>query len=448
MKPKMRQDLRNNLTECRAEVQNARESGEPRQISLALTALGYTLFQLKQYEEGLAVFDEAVTLAADQEDIALQAHCLGIKSLAYQDIKRYPDAFQVAESIRVLAEQHAEIGMLCDALTSQGQILADSGEPIVALEKLREARQRSQESGDLRRQMNVLGALGNLHLMMASIEESLAYFDKSLALARELGDRQAELGYLGNKGSILAWHEQHEAAAPVFEETLALAESLNDAGAVLASLRRLAQSYSRLDRHALAEETARRGLGLAEVGDDVEAAFDFYEVIARAAFHLDRPADAQEALQAGLALARTAREPAKEREMLINLGEAYLVSGQNAPALDAYRDGLVLAERQERTTDVAYLNGRIGAILADLGRVDEALPYHEQALALARQHKLPDLEGEQLCMLALAGYENQQPEQAIEFCQQAIAVYGEANLGAEAERARQLLAEISAAPQS
>ena len=214
MKPKMRQDLRDNLTECRAEVQQARESGEPRQISLALTALGHTLFQLKQYEEGLAVFDEAVTLAVDQEDIALQAHCLGIKSLAYQDIKRYPDAFQVAESIRVLAEKHAEIGMLCDALTSQGQILADSGEPIVALEKLREARQRSQESGDIRRQMNVLGALGNLHLMMASIEESLAYFDKSLALARDLGDRQAELGYLGNKGSILAWHEQHRGRGP------------------------------------------------------------------------------------------------------------------------------------------------------------------------------------------------------------------------------------------
>ena len=96
--------------------------------------------------------------------------------------------------------------------------------------------------------------------------------------------------------------------------------------------------------------------------------------------------------------------------MLINLGEAYLVSGQNAPALDAYRDALGLAERQQRTADVAYLNGRIGAILADLGRVDEALPYHEQALALARQHKLPDLEGEQLCMLAMAGYENQQPE--------------------------------------
>lgn len=445
MKPKLRQDLRANLTQHQADVQNARESGQPRDISLALTALGYTQFQLKKFEEGLAAFDEAIALATAEDDIALQAHCLGVKSLAYQDIKRYPDAYQAAEAIRTLAEAHQALGMQCDALTSQGQILADSGEPVVALEKLREARRIAQESGDTRRQMNALGALGSLHLMMASIEEALVYFDKSLDLARELGDRQAELGYLGNQGSILAWHERFEEAVQIFEEALALAESLGDSVAVLASLRRLAEGYSRLNRDAQAEEMARRGLELAQIEDDAEAALAFYEVSARLAFRRGASADALAALEAGAALAHTTHALDTERGMLINLGEAYLVDGQNAKALDAYRVALERAQRQQRPADVAYLNGRIGALLADLGRVDEALPYHNQALELARQHKLVDLEGEQLCMLALAGYDSGQTAQALDYCQQAITVYTEAKLSAEADRARQLLAEIGAA---
>jgi tetratricopeptide (TPR) repeat protein len=83
-------------------------------------------------------------------------------------------------------------------------------------------------------------------------------------------------------------------------------------------------------------------------------------------------------------------------------------------------------------------------VLAEMGRVDEAVMYHQQAADLARQRSIPDLEGEQLSMLALAALDQQNSEQARDYCQQAIDIFAAAQLNEQAAQARQLLAQINA----
>ena len=87
---------------------------------------------------------------------------------------------------------------------------------------------------------------------------------------------------------------------------------------------------------------------------------------------------------------------------------------------------------------------RVGIVLAELGRAPEAISYHQRAIALARQRALPQLEGEQLTMLALAYRDQHDWEQARSCCQDAINVFSTNDLETEASRARQLLAEMSA----
>jgi tetratricopeptide (TPR) repeat protein len=106
------------------------------------------------------------------------------------------------------------------------------------------------------------------------------------------------------------------------------------------------------------------------------------------------------------------------------------------PALDG-------AKQLGRQADEAYLIGRIGFTLAELGRTDEAIAYHEQAVELARQRVIPDLEGQQLSMLAMAYLERQELNKARSYCAAAIQIYTDAKLNAEAENARRLLAEIN-----
>ena len=77
---------------CRQELQQARGSGDERRISLALAGLGFALFKLRKYEDGLARFDEAVDMALTLQDVELQAQCLGVKVMAFHEMKRLPDA--------------------------------------------------------------------------------------------------------------------------------------------------------------------------------------------------------------------------------------------------------------------------------------------------------------------------------------------------------------------
>ena len=114
-------------------------------------------------------------------------------------------------------------------------------------------------------------------------------------------------------------------------------------------------------------------------------------------------------------------------------------------ALETYRSALKAAKQLNRFTDEAYLTGRIGVTLAEMGNVDEAITYHNEAIQLARQRDIPELEGEQLSMLAMAYLERQDLGEARKYCQAAIEAYSNLEESGGVDNAHRLLAEIEAA---
>ncbi len=345
------------------------------------------------------MFEEAVHLAAKLEDIEARVQCLGIKVLAFQEIERLSDAFETAGEILQIAEEKSDLGMKCDALASQAQILVDSGEPNLAFDKVKEARRIADGLGDPRRSMNVLGVFGNLHLALSSGKEAKESFVDALELARRLGDRPAECGFLGNIGSILAWHGAHARAAEVFEQVLSMAEALGDGKAERNALLHLTKAHAALENHDKVLELAGRGI---ESSRDIDngAASAFYQARIEACYRANRNEDAHIAAANAIELARETKDYHREIDLLLSLGESYLVSGMTIEALDVYQSALDGAKKLSRLKDEATLTGRIGVVLAELGRLDEATTYHERAVGFARERNLPELEGEQLSMLA------------------------------------------------
>jgi tetratricopeptide (TPR) repeat protein len=136
------------LKVCREDLREARASEDECQIALIMANLGLALFQVKKYKKGIESFDEALDLAGNQEDPQIQIQILGVKTLAFQEINRLPDAYKTTDEILRLAKEHDESGIMCDALLSQTQILLDSGEPTLAFEKLNDARQIAQQIDD------------------------------------------------------------------------------------------------------------------------------------------------------------------------------------------------------------------------------------------------------------------------------------------------------------
>jgi tetratricopeptide (TPR) repeat protein len=438
---------------CRETLQAAQADGDKRQIALALADLGYALFQVRKFEEGLEAFEGATEQAAALGDLTLRKQCLGRQALAYQSAGRLPDAYQVATQIFELGERHDDMAVQCDGRLSQGQILLESGEPLIALERLQAALQLARSLSDRRREMNALGSLGHLSLNMATTDQAEAYFRKALVIARELEDAEAEHGYLGNVAMVLSFHRKHNEAIDAFKTVLAYFEKENNRNAAVEALRHLVQAYKALNDAENVVEYARKGIELveAERPDDL---FFFYENLIIALYQLERRAEAERITEEAITAAGASRDHQRGVTFNLSLGESYLLSGMPDKAIAAYKDALADASRLSRRQDEAYLTGRIGLALAEADRAEEAIEWHERAIQLARRREILELEAEQLSMLAMAHLDlarqdanqnlTQHLEQARQMAQTSLEIYTAADLKDRAAHAHQLLADIKA----
>ena len=432
-----------NIKLCREELIAAREGDDSRQISMTAASLGLALSQAYKSAEGLKYLNEAIQIAKKVDDLGLHVHCLGMKALAFQFIGRFPDAFKVAEEILKLGEKHEDDALRFDAFASMGQILMESGEEILALEKFKEAQEISDTIDDPRRTMNIRSAMGNYSLNVAAPDQAFDYFEDALAIAVSLGDKNTEIGLLGNLGTILSWKEQHREAVQAFEAVLDHVRKEGNKEVEAQTLRHLANSHNQLKQPNKVLEYAKAGLALDEWIDTQITVF-FYEKIIATHYKLGENEEAEAYTLQAIEFAASRGDEGKELDFLLSLGESFVLSGKPEEALDIYKKAVQKANNADRKKDAAYLTGRVGITLAELGQLSEAVTYHETAVKLAQERNLADLEGEQLLMLAIAYFEKNDNKKAQEYCQAAIQVYVKTGLKEDEQKARQLLAKIDA----
>lgn len=443
MPNRQQQKNRENLAICQEELKAARTSGDSRKICTAAASLGLAYFQNKKHQEGLRNFREATQIAIELEDLGLQVHCLGMQTLAYQIAARLPDAYKVAQEIESLAEKNQDLSIKCDALASQGQILLDSGDERGAFERFFAAREIANSLQDKRRQMNILGALGNYSLVIAAVKQAEDNFKQAYSLARELKDRRNEIGFLGNLGATLELKGDLNGAAKIFLEVLDYLREAGDLDAQMQTFRYLTQVYRKQED---AENVIKYAFLAIEISrsDDVEIPLVIYEALILAYYQQHRLEDALAATIEAVQVAHNSGNRQQEMNFLLSLGESYMLAGKVEEALETYRNAREKAKKLDRHNIEAYLIGRIGVTLAELGQMDDAIQHHKEALEIARQMKLVDLEGEQLSMLAMAYLELDDNEKVHEYCQAAIQVYSDARMEEEVNKVRQILAGIDA----
>jgi tetratricopeptide (TPR) repeat protein len=429
------------LSLVRQDLEAARASGDPRKIVIAASHLGLAQYQAKKFKEGDKSFREAEHILKSLDDFSLKVRCLGIKTLANQIVGRLPTAFKIAQEIEAIADAQGDLGVKFDSLASQGQILIDSGDEIAALARLNAAQEIVNHLDDPRRKMNLMGAFGNYSMTIASADKAQTYFEEAVALAREIGDRKSEIGFLGNVGTILEWKGEYQQAGEIFVDVLAFVVETGNQNAEIQALRHLTQVHEKLGDNQGVLHYAQRGVERSKEIESVNV-FNFYEKLIQAQYSLDQTEDAHLSTQGAIEYARSTGDRNQEFNYLISLGESYLLNDMFEGALKTYQEALEISQRIQKVVDYANLVGRIGIIHAEMGETEKAIKQHQSAVDLARRHEIPDLEGEQLSMLAMAFMDQGNSKQAREFCEHAIQVYEKANLVERAKKARELLKEI------
>ena len=432
-----------NIKLCKEELNLARESDDSRKISKAAASLGLALFLVHKSPEGIKYFNEAIQRANELNDLDLQVHCLGKKALAFQLVERYPDAFKIAEEILKLGEKHEHEGLRFDAFASMGQILTESGEPVLALEKYQDAQKIAESLDDPRRTMNIKSAMGTYSLNVGAPDQAFGYFEDAMVLAISLGNKEAEIGLLGNLGTILSWSDKHEDAVQAFEKVLVHVREYENKSAEVETLRHLANSFTQLKDHEKVLAYSKEGLSLADWANP-NSIIEFYEKIISTYYKLGSIKEAEEYTTQAIEFAGSNGDDGKELDFLLSLGESFVFSKKLDQALEIYKKAVKKAVRTDRHKDAAYLTGRIGFTLAELGQLSDAILYHKSARNLAQQNGLLDLEGEQLTMLAMSYSELGEADEARKHCKEAIEIYSGAKLEDEAKKARQLLESFNA----
>jgi len=443
MSKRSRKKTTQNIAQSLKVLERARASENQPEICLANAHLGLAYFQAKKFKEGERCFHEAEEIAKSVDDLKLTVRCLGIKSFANQVVGRLPTAYQIAQEIEVLAEEQQDLGVKADALASQGQILIESGDELTALEKLNAAQEVLDQLDEPRRKMNLLGAFGNYSMTIAAAEKAQSYYEEARQIAQEIGDRNSEIGFHGNIGTILEWKGDYEQAAQIFEDVYSHVHEAGNKEAEIQALRHLTHVHVKNENNVETIKYAQMGV---DAGREIESAnaFYFYEHLIKSLYQQQQIEEAHQATLSAIESARALKDRQKEVDFLLSLGESYLLNEKLELALDAYQQALEGTQRLQRMVDRAYLFGRVGIILAELDRPEEALGYHEKSLELARKHEIRELEGEQIIMLAMLFFDKEEYEQAQDYCQQAIDIFKELELTHQVEKARQLITEIEA----
>ena len=435
------------ITEYQYNLNSMIDQGDLGGTALAHAQLGFAHLRNRDIEEGKQQLELAEQAASNLEDLDQHAKVLGVVILGYKFSGHFMEAYVAAEAVMKLGLEHDNGGLQVDALSTQGQIQLESGDTTQAMELFNQAKEIADKIDDQRRQMNIIAAIGNCHLASSEPDQAFENFSSALVLAQEIKDLQAENAFNGNLGALLSFQGKHREAIAHFEKMLANHDQSEGEEIAIQTLRHLVKSYSHLGDIPKVMESAQRGLELTRQTEHVMA-LEFYESIIYSLYQQEKPDEARQATKDAIDLARANKEDDAELNLLLSLGESFHLSEMNSEALEVYEKSLNAAKRQARQEDVAYLTGRVGICLAETGQLDQAIKFHLEAVLMAKEQEIPNLEGEQLSMLALAYYDKGEFDQARQYCTSSQQVYQAAGLEDEVKKAESLLAQIESAIKS
>jgi tetratricopeptide (TPR) repeat protein len=368
---------------------------------------------------------------------------LGAKGVEYIAAKQIQEGYRCFEQVYEIAQEIGDSGLESDALGSMGMVYLDTGDPAVALEKLKEALSIAQEIKDRNREMTQLGNLGNVYLHIAAGEEAVRYISQALEIATELGDKQSQAGYLNNLATLDKNAKHFEKAAQQFERVRQLTRELGDIHGERNALRHLITIYSdNIVKNDLVLLYLRRAIALSQQLDDYDAEIAYQDALILALLSLNRTREALDLLDGALQDERLADWPDRRMHLLVNRGNACFDNDRLADAFAAYEQALKLSVRRQNWKVEARMLGRLGAVEAERGHLETAVAYAQQAIEKAERNEDKRLIGEQYCMLALANRDLGNRSEAIANCEQAVKILEGATVDPLKEKSARLLEEL------
>ncbi len=204
------------------------DSGERDNFAFLLSQTGWIAFRIGQIGRGLALSDEALSLAGPKSKP---------EHLWYMNIERGSIELATGNSAKARhftqqalqrARELANPWYIGWPMAQLGIIALQEGEPQDAYQRLQESLAIWTEVGDPRGLFFACANLGVAALALGKQEEALEYAEKSLAISTDIGDLWRQANALNLIGQVQAAQGDYEAAKASYRKSAELRREVGD----------------------------------------------------------------------------------------------------------------------------------------------------------------------------------------------------------------------------
>lgn len=421
---------------------SAEKEGDLSSIGQAKINLGMALFSMGRFDDALRIVSEAIELSRQENDNSSLASFIGKQGVILFELGNFVKAQECFLMVLDLAGIIENNAYKCDALGNLGLIFASIGNPVGSMEKLNEALTIARQMGDHSRELTQLGNIGHTYLQVANIDDAIKTYTLAVRLAQKIGDRQAEAGYLNNLGVVYNNISLRDPLIKTFEQVLAISGEINDKNLIFNALQHLAKAQFSLGDSKLAIKYAYRAL---KILDEMNSPIDrtvIRDVLIPSLIKEELYTEAIEEIKGELEQVRLGKDKNRELILLGQLADTHFQSGNLDQSKSVCLEALDLAVRLQKKFLEGRLAGRLSAIYADLGEIEQSNQYIDRAIKLAETEKDLQNLAEQYYLHALNYQQTGLISEAVDSCHNSIKILLKLGLPDQTFQAQTLLTEL------
>jgi len=394
--------------------------------SMAIVALNQAEIcaDLKRYDEATALLDRTFQTAQETRQRIQMAYILiaqGTLAQKQDDWKlaqtRYDHAVETARSIRSPGAEGRALGYLAEVYLHENNA-------SYAVRLLREALPKLNQAGDLELSSLFVGRLGQALIINGQEAEGQQLLERALRLAKQTGYKRYERQWSVALAERALNNGQSEEAYQYLEESLTLFDPHSQAADYVNAITLVIKTCLNLQRTDDALNYAKLAANVAsDVPNDERTALQADTLMGIALVAKKDYAAAIPYLQrAAQQIAQKNIQPTSftETDIVRNLAAAHAELGDEASAINAYRQAVTRAEQTSNRLEAAQAARDLGLFFASRQKMTEAIREWSSALTIYEAERQTSQVARLYCDLAAARKFIGQGQRALKDYEQAL----------------------------
>jgi len=376
-----------------------RQADDAEALGQAVRFLGEIHWRLGDYARAGVLLDEALTLARDTGNRAMEGKALNVKGLLHWDLGEFDQAKACFRQGSEIATQLGDLQMAGALLNNLSLVYDEQGDYLQSLEQYQHALELYAGVDFPRGEGDTLGNIGGVNLLLGRYTEALDYYRRALAISERLDSAVSLSQDHGNVGLSLLGLGRVDEAMRHLDRAVDLAAGAGMLQDQAYWLGASGKANLRFGRYDLALQQQQAALEIYTRIDSRTERVEALHDMGRLYLLLGDLNSAQETFQQAMGLAR---DIGLERGITLNLialGEVFTRRGDPAGAATSYAQAV---ERASEAGEIALWTVsllRLSAAHHALGQDGQAGEEAALALRMAAEIESPGLQAQALVAL-------------------------------------------------